>query len=156
MIRQILFGLALSLSCLCASAHEYSVGALHIVHPWARATPPGAPAGGAFMKIENKGPDDRLVSASASVADAVELHEMRMDGNVMRMNKLENGVDLPAGSTVELKPGSLHVMFIGLKAPFREGEHFPLTLHFAKAGEVKVEVMIQGVGAQAPEHTHMH
>lgn len=156
MIRLFLSGLALCLVSLCASAHEYSLGSLHVVHPWARATPPGAPAGGAFMVIENKGAADRLISASATVADAVELHEMRMDGNVMRMNRLDNGVELPAGATVELRPGSLHVMFIGLKAPFREGDRFPLTLRFEKAGELKVDVVVQGIGAGAPAHEHMH
>jgi copper(I)-binding protein len=157
LMKKILCGLMFSLLSLCAMAHEYNLGALHIVHPWARATPPGAPAAGAFFSIENKGEADRLVAASAAVADAVELHEMRMDGNVMRMNKLDHGIELPANSTVELKPGSLHIMFFGLKAPFKEGERFPLKLRFEKAGEVTVDVAVESMGASGPAgHAHTH
>jgi copper(I)-binding protein len=157
LMKKFLCGLMFGLLSLCAMAHEYKLGALHIVHPWARATPPGAPAAGAFLSIENKGDADRLVAASSAVADAVELHEMRMDGNVMRMNKLDHGIELPANSTVELKPGSLHIMFFGLKAPFKEGDRFPLKLRFEKAGEVTVDVVVEGMGANGPAgHAHTH
>ncbi len=84
---------------------------------------------------------------------------MEMDGDVMRMRKLEQGIALPAGKTVELKPGGLHVMFIGLKAPLKEGDRFPLKLRFEKAGEVQVDVKIEAMGAAAPAskaHEHMH
>lgn len=140
----------LALFASMASAHDYTLGKLRVVHPWARATAPGAAAGGAFLKIENTGAVDRLVSAQASVSALVELHTMVMDGNVMRMSKLENGIALPADQSVELKPGGLHVMFIDLKAPLKEGDRFPLKLKFEKAGEITVEVQVNGLGAAAP------
>lgn len=131
-------------------AHDYTLSTLNIDHPWARATAPGAAAGGGFMKIDNKGPADRLIAAEAKVSNVVELHTMRMDGNVMRMAKLENGIELPAAQSVELKPGGLHVMFIELKAPLKEGDKFPLRLKFEKAGEITVDVQVQGLGAASP------
>ncbi|GAB2891399.1 hypothetical protein GCM10027046_20240 [Uliginosibacterium flavum] len=132
------------------SAHDYTTGTLKIIQPWTRATPPGAQAGGGFLKIENSGPADRLVSAQAGVSNVVELHTMIMEGNVMRMSKLERGIDLPAGKSVALQPGGLHIMFIELKAPLKEGEKFPLKLKFEKAGEITVEVEVQGLGVAAP------
>lgn len=147
-----------------AHAHDYTLGVLKITHPWTRATPPGAAVGGGFMKIENAGPADRLISAQAGVSNVVELHTMMMEGNVMRMNKLERGIDLPGGKSVTLQPGGLHIMFIELKAPLKEGEKFPLKLKFEKAGEITVEVLVQGLGTAAPTaasspamgHAHQH
>lgn len=133
-----------------AQAADYVSGNLRISQPWARATAPGAQAGGGFLKIDNKGPADRLIAATANVSNGVELHTMRMEGNVMRMAKLANGIELPAGQSVELKPGGLHVMFIDLRAPLKEGDKFPLRLKFEKAGEITVEMEIQGLGASAP------
>ncbi len=157
------FLLAALLGCtsLLAQAHEYDLGAIHIVHPWARATPPGAQTAGGFLKLENKGGADRLLSASAGVSEIVEVHEMSMDNNVMKMRKLDAGLELPAGKTVELKPGSFHIMFINLKAPLKQGDKFPLTLKFEKAGTLKVDVAVEAMTASsAPaaghDHGHMH
>lgn len=145
-----------------AHAADYTTGNLRISQIWARATAPGAASGGGFLKIENKGPADRLVSASAGVSNEVELHSMRMDGNIMRMEKLDKGIEIPAGASVELKPGGFHIMLIGLKAPLREGERFPLKLRFEKAGEISVDMDIGSLGAAGPaaggmDHSkHMH
>lgn len=139
-----------------AWAHDYQLGPLKILHPWTRATAPGAAAGGGFLKIENTGAADRLIGAAAEVSAVVELHTMVMDGEVMRMRKLDKGIELPAGSTTELKPGSLHIMFIDLKAPLKEGTSFPLTLKFEKAGEIQVEVAVGALGAATPAKTHAH
>lgn len=147
-----LFLLAGIVAAVPAIAHEFKVGAIRIVHPWARATPPGAMAGGGFLKLENSGVADRLVSASAGVSEAVELHTMSMEGDVMKMKKLDNGIELPAGKTTELKPGGLHIMFIGLKAPLKQGEKFPLKLKFEKAGEVSVEVAVDAMTAGGSKH----
>jgi copper(I)-binding protein len=129
-------------------------GKVAIGQPWARSTVPGQTAGGGFLTLQSVGGDDRLLGASAAVAQTVELHTMSMDGNVMRMRRVE-AIDLPAGKTVELKPGGLHVMFMGLKAPLGEGDTFALRLRFEKAGEVTVNVKVQAAGAAAPE-THKH
>jgi copper(I)-binding protein len=132
-------------SSLGAQAHEYKLGAIAIGHPYARATVPGQPAGGGYLKLDNKGGDDRLLSVSADVAGSVELHTMSMEGDVMRMRQVD-AINLPAGKTVELKPGGFHIMFMGLKAPLKAGDSFPLKLKFEKAGEVTVDVKIEAAG----------
>ena len=150
-------GLALSMACLAAAAHEFKLGPINIGHPYARATVSGQTTGGGFLKLENGGADDKLLSASADVAKSVELHSMAMEGDVMRMRQLD-GIALPAGKTVELKPGGLHIMFVGLKAPLKVGDTFPLKLKFEQAGEVEVMVNVEapGAGAAAPAHQHKH
>lgn len=159
MLRTLILSLC-CLTALSAQAHDYTIGKIKIGHPWSRATAPGAPAAGGFLTLENGGEADRLISASAAVSETVELHTMAMDGNVMKMRKLDNGIEVPAGKTVELKPGGLHVMFISLKAPLKEGEKFPLKLKFEKAGEVTVDVKIEAMGAAAAPagnaHEHKH
>jgi copper(I)-binding protein len=139
--------LLLALAATAAAAHEYKAGAIEIDHPYARSTAAGQPNGGGYMKLVNGGgAADRLLSVSANVARSVELHEMAMDGNVMRMRQVD-GIALQSGQTVELKPGGYHVMFVGLKAPLKAGDSFPMTLKFEKAGEVKVQVKIEAPGA---------
>ena len=140
-------GLALSMACLAAAAHEFKLGPINIGHPYARATASGQTTGGGFLKLENVGADDKLLSASAAVSSAVELHLMTMEGDVMRMRQVD-GIALPAGKTVELKPGGLHIMFVGLKAPLKAGDTFPLTLRFEKAGEVTVTVNVDAPGSE--------
>ena len=132
----------LGLAALAAHAHTFKLGAIEIGHPYARATAPGQPAGGGYLSLSNAGANDRLLSASAEVSKAVELHTMTMEGDVMRMRQVE-AIELPAGKKVELKPGGLHIMFIGLKAPLKQGDKFPLKLKFEKAGEVTVEVNVE-------------
>lgn len=129
-----------------AHAHEFKLGAITIGHPYARATLPGQPSGGGYLKLDNAGAADRLVGVSADVSQSVELHSMSMDGNVMRMRPVD-AIELPAGKTVELRPGGLHVMFMGLKAPLKQGDKFPLKLRFEKAGEVTVTVNVEGAAA---------
>ena len=129
-----------------ARAHQYQLGAITIQHPHARATVPGQPTGGAFMVLVNKGAADRLLGISADVARSAELHEMKMENDVMKMRQVD-AIDVGAGQTVELKPGGYHVMFVGLKAPLKAGERFPMKLKFEKAGEVTVDVTIDAPGA---------
>ncbi len=145
-LARFLAAAALGLAALASQAHSFKLGALTIGHPYARATVAGQPTGGGFLTIENRGADDRLLSVSAEVSTTVELHSMAMDGDVMRMRQVE-ALALPAGKAVELKPGGLHIMFIGLKAPLKEGDKFPLKLKFEKAGEVTVTVNVDAAGA---------
>jgi periplasmic copper chaperone A len=137
--------IALAFAALAANAHDYKAGGITINHPHARATAAGQPTGGGFMKLVNGGAADRLLSASAEVSNAVELHEMKMEGDVMRMRQVD-GIALPAGQAVELAPGGYHVMFLGLKAPMKAGETFPMKLKFEKAGEVTVQVTVEAAG----------
>ena len=116
---------------------------------WARATVPGLKATGAFMKLTAKD-GAKLVGAASPVAGVTEVHEMKMEGDVMRMRAIP-GLDLPAGKTVELKPGGYHVMLMDLKAPLPKDSSIPLTLVFrdAKGVESRMELKVP-VAAQAP------
>ena len=137
-----------------AGAHEYKLGTLEIGHPWARATPPTAPAGGGYLTVTNKGTtEDRLISVKSPAAGAVQVHEMKMEGNVMRMREVEGGLAIPPGATVALAPGGLHLMMMGLKEPLKQGERVPVTLVFEKAGSIDVELAVTAMGA-TPSHEH--
>lgn len=132
-------------------AHNFAIGKIAIGHPWTRETAATQSVGGGFLTIRNGGKTaDRLVSASSSVAKEVQIHTMSVDGGVMKMRPLKDGISIPAGQTVELKPGGLHIMFIGLKQPFKKGGQIPATLRFLKAGAVKVIFAVQPVGSSAP------
>lgn len=132
-----------------------TVGDIAISGAFTRATLPNAPVAGGFLTLTNKGStDDVLVSASSDVAEQTQIHEMAMDGNVMKMRQLTDGVALPAGESVALKPGGFHIMFMGLKAPLVEGESVEVTLNFAKAGSVAVSLAVGSAAATAPEEDH--
>ncbi|MEO6929143.1 MAG: copper chaperone PCu(A)C [Casimicrobiaceae bacterium] len=134
-------------SALPAAAHDYTLASLAIDHPFARATPPGADVGGAYLTIDNSGPgDDRLVGASSPAAGSVQIHTMAMDGNLMRMREVA-ALDIPAGKRVVLQPGGYHLMLVGLRQPLVEGTRIALTLRFAKAGSIDVQVAVQSMGA---------
>jgi hypothetical protein len=147
--------LALLLVASPAIARDYTLGALQIGQPWARATPPTAPSGGGFLTITNKGTaPDRLVSASSPAAGAVQVHEMKMEGSIMRMREVEKGLEIPPGATVTLAPGGLHLMMMGLKVPFKKDEKVPVTLVFEKAGKIDVELDVVPIGATPSAHEH--
>ena len=99
-----------------------------------------------FLTIENKGNDDILLSASSNVATATEIHEMKMDGNVMQMRPVES-LSIPAKSKLELQPGGYHLMFMGLKEPLKDGSIVEVQLRFQKAGSVSVKLPIQKMHA---------
>jgi hypothetical protein len=142
---------ALTLVSLPALAKDYKAGDLTVSQAWTRATPPKAKAGGGFVEIVNSGAeDDRLVAASSDVAAKVELHEMSVTDGVMKMREMEDGIAIPAGETVALKPGGLHIMFMGLKQSFEEGSTVPVVLTFEKAGEVAVDLPVARMGAKSP------
>ncbi len=134
-----------------AQAQNAKVGGVQIENAYTRATVPGQMAAGGFMKIENKGAADQLISASSPVAGEVQLHEMAMDGNVMKMRQVKD-IAVPAGGAVELKPGGLHLMFMNIKAPLAAGETVPVKLKFAKAGEVEVKLPVNAMGNPGAGH----
>jgi periplasmic copper chaperone A len=115
---------------------------------WARATPGGAQTAAIYVTMASAA-GDRLTGASTPAAQTAELHIMTMDNGVMKMRQVD-GIDLPAGQTVTLKPGGYHIMLTGLAQPLKEGQSFPLTLTFAKAGAQQVTVNVQKVGAMGP------
>jgi len=139
------------------SAHGYKVGSLEIGHPWSRATPANAPVAGGYMTIENTGDtDDRLVSVSAEISARGEIHEMKVEGNVMRMSPLPEGLVIKAGETVKLAPGGYHLMFMPLERQLKEGEAFKGELVFEKAGKVAVEFKVEGIGARGDGKADAH
>lgn len=137
---------ALALSTASLLAHDYKVGTLEIMHPVARATPPGAPVSGGYMMIKNTGAEaDRLIAGSVDFAGKVEIHEMTMDGDVMKMREVEGGLEIPAGGEVELRPGGYHVMFMKLGEQLKPGEKRKATLTFEKAGNVEIEFNVEEI-----------
>ena len=134
------------------------LGPINISVPFTRATLPNAPVGGGFLTLENTGAEaDRLVSATSSVAKDTQIHEMSMEGEVMKMRAFADGIAIPAGETVVLSPGGFHLMFMGLNQPFVEGQTVTVTLTFEKAGTVEVPLPVLAPAADAPaamEHAH--
>lgn len=148
---------AVSLAALAAQADDYTVGDLTVSKAWTRATPPKAKAGGGFVEIVNAGSEaDRLVSAGSGVAAKVELHDMSVTDGIMKMREMENGIDIPAGATVSLKPGGLHIMFMGLTEGFEEGGTVPVVLTFEKAGDVEIALPVAKMGAKSMDHNQDH
>ncbi|NVK35487.1 MAG: copper chaperone PCu(A)C [Rhodobacteraceae bacterium] len=147
---------AISLFAAAPLAAETMLGDLTLDHAWTRATPPNAMAGGGFVEITNNGSeDDRLVSASSPTAGRVELHEMAVKEGVMVMREKEGGILVPAGETVALKPGGLHIMFMKLKGGFKQDTKVPVTLTFEKAGDVTIDLAVEKIGAKGMDHSKM-
>jgi copper(I)-binding protein len=144
-----------ALICLAAaaSAHDFKVGAMEIDHPWARATPKGASIAGGYVKLTNTGKEpDRLLGGSLPIAGRFEIHQMSMDSGVMRMRPVTGGLEIKPGESVELKPGSYHLMFLDLKAPLVAKQPLKGTLVFDKAGTVEIEYTVVPVGG-TPAHS---
>ena len=148
-VRNLAFAaLAAALLVTPAAAGQITKGDIVITDPWARATPKGAAVGGGFMQIDNKGSTpDTLIGGSMPLAGRFEVHEMKMDGDVMKMRPLEGGLAIPPGGSVVLKPGSYHVMFMELKEPLVEGATLTGTLQFEKAGTVEVQYAVRAIGS---------
>ncbi|MCR6670237.1 copper chaperone PCu(A)C [Devosia ginsengisoli] len=134
------------------------LGDINISLPFTRATLPNAPVAGGFLTIENAGTEpDRLISVTSDIAGETQIHEMAMQGDVMKMRPLADGLEIPAGETVVLAPGGFHIMFMGLKQTLVEGETVAVTLTFEKAGSVEILLPVEGAAADAPtamEHAH--
>ncbi|MEM0900058.1 MAG: copper chaperone PCu(A)C [Pseudomonadota bacterium] len=127
-------------------AHDYKVGDLVIDHPVARATPANAPVSAGYMTIRNTGDTaDRLIAGEVNFAGNTEIHEMTMDGDVMRMREIEGGIEIPAGGEVRLMPGGLHVMFMDINQQLTEGETHSATLTFENAGTVEVTLNVESL-----------
>ncbi len=145
-----------------AGAETYKIGDITVAAPWSRATPGGAKVAGGYLKITNNGSaPERLVTATASAAGRVEIHEMSMVSGVMRMRPLNDGLTIKPGETVELKPGGFHVMFMDIKQPFKQGDAIKATLQFEKAGKLDVVFNVGAVAAASgggdhSGHKHHH
>lgn len=134
-------------------ADEYKAGDIEVEHPWSLLLPAVSENGAAYFVVNNRGKSaDRLIGADTERAASAELHEHVMKDGMMKMQKVD-GVDIPAGGKLTFAPGHYHLMLFGLKKPLADGERFPVTLHFQKAGDLKVEVQVQ---KQAPTADGMH
>ncbi|WP_051956120.1 copper chaperone PCu(A)C [Beijerinckia mobilis] len=134
---------------------------LRLDHAFVREPPLGAKVAGAYLRIVNEGVSaDRLIGLSTPVADQAEIHSMKIENGIMTMRALPEGLLLPPGEVVELKPGGIHIMLGGLHAPLRQGESFTATLRFEKAGDVEVvfpvESLATGKAAGSPAHDQGH
>ena len=141
---------------LAQHSHQ-KAGSLVIEVPWTRATPGGAKVAGGFLKITNKGgAPDRLIGGTLPLAESAEVHEMTMTDGIMKMRRLEKGLEIRPGQTIELKPGSYHMMFTGLKQGLKAGGTIKGTLVFEKAGTINVEYKIAPIGAASPSGGPKH
>jgi periplasmic copper chaperone A len=142
------FAAAFTLALNPAHAGDYKAGSLDISNPWSRATPKGSSVAAGYMTIKNTGSTpDRLVEGSSDVASKFEVHEMKMENGVAKMRPVKGGLEIKPGETVELKPGSYHIMFVGLKKPLSAGDHVKATLVFEKAGSVSIDYDVRAMGS---------
>jgi copper(I)-binding protein len=134
-----------------APAQTTEQSTMIVDHPWARATPSGAKTGAVYLTLMNNGSaSDRLLSATTPVADKVQFHSSTEENGVSRMREMRS-VEVAPGASVTFSPGGMHIMVVGLKQPLKEGQTFPLTLNFEKAGNEDVSVPVAKVGAMQHE-----
>ncbi|MBW0148949.1 copper chaperone PCu(A)C [Marinobacter sp. CAU 1620] len=130
-----------------AVAHDYTQSDLKIDHPWSRPTPPGGPMGVGYLTITNTGDSEvTLTGAQTPRAGNVSIHESSMNNGMMSMKPMKQGLTIPAGKTVELKPHSYHLMLEKLREPLAEGERIPLALEFNDGQTVQVELTVEPLG----------
>lgn len=128
-------------------------GDIHLSGYWTRAMLPGQKVGGGYVVITNKGStDDRLVAVATPHTDRAEIHEMAVVDDVMKMRRLDDGLVIPAGETIVLEPGGLHLMFMAVKTPFKEGEMVPVTVTFEQAGDVDLMLPVMPAGTRKMDH----
>jgi periplasmic copper chaperone A len=138
---------AIGVACIAASSLACA-GDITVTNAWARPTVQGQQGGGGFVSLKNMGKaDDKLMSVSSPVAARMELHTMKMEGDMMQMRQIPN-IEIKAGESVELKPGGMHLMFMDINKPLEKGTKVPVTFVFEKAGKVTVDVSVQ---PRAPE-----
>lgn len=140
----------------CPAGETFTAGPIAVSGAFARAMLPAARVGAGYLSIANAGnAADRLLSVTTEAAPAAELHNMSVKDGMMTMTPIEGGIEVPAGGSVALEPGGMHIMFIGPSEPFREGECVEVTLHFERAGDLPVTIGVGGVGAgEAPMAMH--
>lgn len=142
----------LALAAGQAAAAPPRAGTVQVTRAWVRALPPNAPVAGGFAAIGNVGDSaDILLGASSDEAARVELHEVRHEAGVMRMRPLADGLPIPAGASVELKPGGYHLMFIAPVRAFAAGERVHATLHFQHAGAIDVVFEVRTVAGKVAD-----
>lgn len=146
--------LILLAASLSVTAQEASAAELTIKRAWSRVAPPGAPVLGGYLSITNEGEQpDRLIAASSTISDNVQIHMSSVNDGVATMRQVTDGVAIPSGETVEFEPGELHLMLLNPKSRPGEGDKIPLTLTFEKAGPLDIELV---VARSPPEVANEH
>ena len=150
-MRPIGYWMAAALIAFLVSGHAQAQTSaqrtIRVANAWARATPARVKTGAAYVAVINDGGSaDRLLRATTPVAQKIQFHRKSEDNGVSRMRELRS-VEIDPGAKVIFKPGDMHMMMVGLKQPLKEGETFPLTLTFEKAGKIDVTVSVAKVGA---------
>jgi periplasmic copper chaperone A len=131
-----------------SSAHKFEKNGILIKHPWTRATADGARVGVGYLTITNTGKEaDKLIGGAFEGADAVEIHQMKMDGDKMLMRQLKDGLDVQPGQSIGFSPGGYHLMFVGLKKPIAQGANIKGSLTFEKAGAIDESYKVEALGA---------
>jgi periplasmic copper chaperone A len=143
LVLTLVLALVMTLPALPADQHA---GSLTVARPWSRATPPGVATGAAYFEIINPGAADTLLRIESPVAREAEMHMNHMEGGMMQMRPMSS-VNVPEHGRVRFEPDGLHVMLIDLRQPLKEGQRFPMTLVFRRAGGVSVEAVVLALGA---------
>ena len=153
-------GAALTLLATPAFAGDAKVGDIVVSKAWTRVTPPGAKVAGGFLTVTNNGETaDRLIGGTASIAERTEIHQMTIADGIMKMHEIDGGLEIGPGASVTLKPGSYHIMFMGLKKGLVEGTPVKGMLKFEKAGEVEISYDVEPLGAKSAgsmDHSKMN
>lgn len=140
-----------SLLALPTRANDFAVGNLHILQPWSQELPPNAPTVAVYLTLDNEGmAADRLLSVETPIAGQAEIHAHIDQDGMMKMQKVDNGVTVAPGTRVAFAPMGYHIMLMQLNGPLRDGQYFPLVLHFEKAGDVSVDVDVLKVPPTDP------
>ncbi|MBI4922146.1 MAG: copper chaperone PCu(A)C [Devosia nanyangense] len=135
----------------CPTGQTFTAGAITVTDAFTRATPKGATAAGSYFTVVNAGAAaDTLLGATSEAAADIGAHQMKMNGDVMEMSPVEGGLEIPAGGAVQLAPGGYHLMLTGMDQPFVEGACLEMTLHFAVAGDLPIQLNIGGLGQKVP------
>ncbi|EJF85462.1 copper chaperone PCu(A)C [Bartonella rattimassiliensis] len=143
---------------LPADAQQYTLGDIEILNPWTRETPRGIRVGSGYLYIINhSNTPDRLVSISTNGVKTTEIHSMAVVNDIMKMEKMHNGIEIPGNGEITLKPGGDHIMFMGLSKPFKLGDKISAKLTFEKAGTIHVDFSVNAMKATSPSKSiHAH
>ena len=154
-------GSALILITLSAlvNGHDFSQNQLEILHPWSKPTPPISKYGVAYFTIKNTGNQEDIllqINVPPEVAESASLHDVLIEGDMMRMREVINGKLIPAASMVKFQPGGNHIMLEGLKRPLQIGDKFSLELIFENTGSIPIQIWVEGKDSPPPKQHKQH
>ncbi|MBB5073799.1 hypothetical protein HNQ69_000925 [Bartonella callosciuri] len=156
-ITNFMWAFLFSCIALPATAQQYKVGDIEILNPWTRATPKGIKVGNGYLYIINhSNTPDRLISVSTEGVQTTEIHSMAVVNDIMKMEHMHNGIEIPGNGEITLKPGGNHIMFIGLSQPFEPGDKISAKLMFEKAGTIKIDFSVNAIDGSPSKSAHAH